>query len=165
MQGFAGNTERVETLRSGHGDDDVGVRQKIAAGVIDRDDALANIAGAIGDDGGGSDADVSVPNLLGLRVPCDLDRLADGEFADLRLVEVGVNLNFVEIGDVDQVFPGWDKVVSGDGNGVDGSCLRGSDIERCVAALGGGERGAGVVLPAPRHGLYRLDCSVVLLRC
>ena len=99
VEGFAGDTEHVESLRGGHGDDDVGVRQELAASIIDGDDALADVAGAVGDDGGGGDADVSVPGLSGLCIPDDLDCLPDGEFADLRLVEVGMNLDLVEVGD------------------------------------------------------------------
>ena len=123
MEGLAGDAEGIETLRRGDGDDDIGVGQEIAASIIDGDDAFADIAGAVGDDGGGGDADVAVPGLVRLCVPGDLDCLADGEFADLRLVEVGVDLDFVEVGDVDQVLAGGHKIVGGDGNGVDGAGL------------------------------------------
>ena len=78
------------------------VGQQIAVGVVDGDDALAYVAGAVGDDGGGARVDVSVPGLIGLRFPDDFDRLTGGELADLGLVEVGADANAVEVGYVDE---------------------------------------------------------------
>ncbi len=119
VESFAGNAEYVEALRSRDRYHDVGVGQEIAFGVVDSDDALAYVACAIGDDGSGGAADVTVPGLGRLRIPCDFDGLANGEFADLGLVEVGTNLNAVEIGEIKQVFASRDKIIGGDRDRVD----------------------------------------------
>ena len=151
---FARDAEGIEALRGGNGDDHIGVRQQIAASIIDGDDALADVAGAVGDDGGRGDADVSMPDLVRLCVPGDLHRLADGEFADLGFVEVSVDLNFVQIGDIDQVFAGGHEIVGGNGDGVDRAGFGCPDIERSVAALRGRECGSGV-------GDLCLDASLI----
>jgi len=144
VKGFTWDTERIEALRRGDRHHDVGVGQEVALGVVDGDDALADVAGAVGDDGGRSDADMPVPGLGGLCVPGDLYCLPDGELADLGLVEVGVDLDFVEIGDSDQSFAGGNEIVGGDGDGIDGTGLRGPDIVASVAALCGDERCPGI---------------------
>ena len=53
VEGLTRDAERIEALRGRDGDDDVGVGQEVAASVVDGDDALADVAGAVGDDGGG----------------------------------------------------------------------------------------------------------------
>ena len=87
---------------------------------------------------------MSVPDLVGLCVPGDLYRLPDGEFANLRFVEVGVDLNFVQISDIDQVLAGGHEIIGGDGDGVDCAGFRCPDIEGSIAALRGCECCAGI---------------------
>ncbi len=76
---------------------------------------------------------------LGFASQAILTAWPNGEFADLGLVEVGANLNSVQIGDVEQVFAGRDEVVAGDGDGVDGSGEGRADIVVGVAVLCRGE--------------------------
>ena len=64
---------------------------------------------SVGDDGGGRALDVAVPGRVWLGVPDDFDGLAGGELADFGLVEVGADLDSVEVGDVEQRFAGWTK--------------------------------------------------------
>src|SRR6185437_16040919 len=51
VQGFARNAEHVVVSRGGDPDGDVGIGQQVAARVINGDEALADIARAVGDDG------------------------------------------------------------------------------------------------------------------
>ena len=95
MEGFARDAEGVVAHGGGDGDGDVGVGEQVAVGVVDGDDALADVACAVGDDGGGGAVDVAVPGLAGLGVPNDFDLLAVLELAYFRLVEVGADLNAV----------------------------------------------------------------------
>src|SRR6202035_5208613 len=108
------------------------VGQQFTTSVVDGDDALSDITCAIGNDGSGGNADMPVPGLIRLRVPGDLHRLPHGEFANLRFVEVGVNLNFVKVRNVDQILSGRDEIVGGYGDGVDGPGNRCPDIEGCI---------------------------------
>src|SRR5580698_10144617 len=52
VEGLARDTEHVGPLRDSHGNDDIGVGQEVAASVIDGDDALADVARTVSDDGG-----------------------------------------------------------------------------------------------------------------
>jgi len=154
VKGLARDAECVGPLRGGHGDNDVGIGEQVATRIVDGNDALADIAGAVGDDSGGGDADMSVPGLCGLCVPGDFDGLTDGEFADLGLVEVGVNLDLVEVGDIDEIFTRRNEVVGGDGDGVDSAGLWRSNIETGVGAFGGGDGSPGI-------GDLRLDAGFI----
>src|ERR1700733_7463879 len=144
MEGLARNGERVEALGDRHGDDNVGVGEQVAARVVDGDETLTDVACSIGNYGGGGDGDVTVPGLCWLGIPCDFDGLTHTELADLGLIEVGVDLDLIQVGDIDEVFACGDEVVDRDGNGVDGAGLGGANVVGVVSALGGLERGAGV---------------------
>ena len=73
---LAGDAEGIEELLGCNGYGHVGVGQQVAVRVVDGDDALADAAGSVGDDGGGCELDVSVPDVVGLGVPDDLDGLS-----------------------------------------------------------------------------------------
>src|SRR5207302_632100 len=137
VQSFTRNAESIEALRSGNGHDDIRVRQQVATSIIDGDDALADVARAVGDDSRRGDADVSVPDLVWLCIPGDLYRLANGELANLRFVEVSVYLNLIQISDIDQVFAGRNEIIGGDGDRVNGACLRCPDVVGSITALRG----------------------------
>src|ERR1700744_6047973 len=66
VQGLALHAEHVVVSRSRDSDGDVGVGQQVAARVIDGDEALADIAGAVGDDAGGRLLDVAMPDEVRL---------------------------------------------------------------------------------------------------
>ena len=81
---------------------------------------------------------------MGLASQTILTAWPDGEFADLRLIEVGADLNSVQVGDVEKVFAGGDEIVGGDGNGVDGSGEGGADVVVGIGCFCGGDGGTRV---------------------
>ena len=87
---------------------------------------------------------MAVPGLRGLRIPDDLDGLAYCEFSDLGFVEVGANLDSVEVGFIEEIFAGGYEVVVGDRDGVDGSRERGADVGVGIGGFSSGEGGAGI---------------------
>lgn len=76
------DADGVEELLGGDGYVDVCVGEQVAASIVDGDDAFTDAACAVGDDGGGSELDVAVPDAVGLGVPDDFDSLA-GESAPI----------------------------------------------------------------------------------
>jgi len=111
VQGLARNAEHVVVLRGGDPDGDVGIGQQVAARVIDGDEALTDIARAIGDDGIWGSFDVAVPNEVRLGFPCNNNGLAGGKLANLRFVEVGANLELGEVSDINERLARLHKVI------------------------------------------------------
>src|SRR5215472_6496419 len=142
VQGLARNAEHVIVLRGGDPDRDVGIRQQVAARVIDRDEALPDVARAVGDDRGWSLLYMALPNEVRLGLPGNRHRLPGGQLADLRFVEVGAYLELRQIGHVNQRLPRLDEVILRNRQRIDCAGKRGVDIDVRVAALRGGETGA-----------------------
>src|SRR6185437_13694865 len=153
--------EHIVVPRSRDSNGDVGVGQQVAACVIDGDEALADVAGAVGDDGGRGLFDVAMPHKVGLGFPGNGNRLAGGEFANLRLVEVGADLQLGEVGDVDERLAGLHKVILRNWQGIDRAGERSMNVHVGVAVFRGREAGAG--LGNLRTLCGKINASVALL--
>ena len=80
--------------------------------------------------------------------------------ADFGLIEVGTNLNPIQIGNIEQIFAGGDEVIGRDGDGVDGSGEGSTLIVVVVTILCGCDGSAGVGKLS--LGLSAISCTVAL---
>src|SRR6185312_4526782 len=81
---------------------DVCVRHQRAVGVVYVNHGLADETVEVGDDCSGDPRNVAVP-FPGLRLPCDFDRLPDGQNTDIRFVEVGRNPHMLQVRHADEL--------------------------------------------------------------
>src|SRR5258708_1793641 len=102
VKSLARHTHYVGLARDCHRDGNVGIGQKLPIGVIDVDDDLANSAGAVGDHRNRGALDVSMPENSRLGVPLNLNRLANRETADLRLVKVCTHAHALQVCNLEQ---------------------------------------------------------------
>src|SRR5581483_9622745 len=139
VERFARYAEHVVTLGSRDPDCDIGIRQQVAARIVDGDEAFTDVARAVGDDGRGRLLDVTVPDEVRLGLPGNGDGLAGGKLADLRLVEVGTNLQLGEVGNVDERLAGLHEVILRNRQRVDVSGEGSVYIHVGIPALRGGQ--------------------------
>src|SRR5450631_3245988 len=128
VERLAGNAENILLMLSCNRDGYVCIRQQGAVRVVDSDEHFADIAGAIGDDGGRNVFNMAVPDATRFGVPDNPDGLADCQLAKFGLVEVGADLNASQVGHLQQQSALLNELGAGDGQGIDGAGEGGVDI-------------------------------------
>ena len=97
MESFARDGQHIIKMLGGDSDGDVYVGQQIAIGIVEADECLADIAGAVIDDGGGKAIDAAAPGTTMLGVPDNSGELTSLQVADFRFVEVGLDAEASEV--------------------------------------------------------------------